>query len=203
MKKVLFSAVALLAFGFVNAQEKSNGGFSKGDAFVSGSFGITSGKAYDMDSANMDLVKTNGFTFSPKVGFFVTENIALGGKLGFGSAKTEVDGSNAESTISDFTLGAFGRYYFTPANQFSVYADFGLDYMSTDFDALDAKRSGIHAGLGLGMNYFVSSNFSIEAGLGLLNYSSMKFDVDGAENETSFGLGADLTNISLGVNYKF
>ena len=203
MKKVLFSAVALLAFGFVNAQEKSNGGFSKGDVFVSGSFGITSGKAYDMNSSTMDLVKTNGFTFSPKVGFFVTENIALGGKLGFGSAKTEVDGSNVESTVSDFTLGAFGRYYFTPANQFSVYADFGLDYMSTDYDALDAKRSGINAGFGLGMNYFVSSNFSIEAGLGLLNYSSMKFDVDGAENETSFGLGADLTNISLGVNYKF
>ena len=75
--------------------------------------------------------------------------------------------------------------------------------MSTDYDAMDLKRSGINVGLGLGMNYFVSSNFSIEAGLGLLNYSSMKFDADGAENETSFGLGADLTNISLGVNYKF
>lgn len=156
-----------------------------------------------MNSATMDLVETNGFTFAPKVGFFVTENIAVGGKLAFGSAKSEVDGSNAETTVSDFALGAFGRYYFTPANQFSVYADFGLDYMSTDYDAYDAKRSGINAGLGLGMNYFVSSNFSIEAGLGLLNYSSMKFDVDGAENETSFGLGANLTNIALGVNYKF
>ena len=42
MKKVLLSAVALLAFGFANAQEeeKGNGGFSKGDMFVSGSFMI-------------------------------------------------------------------------------------------------------------------------------------------------------------------
>lgn len=35
MKKVLLSAVALLAFGFANAQEgNGNGGFSKGSMFV-------------------------------------------------------------------------------------------------------------------------------------------------------------------------
>ena len=204
MKKVLLSAVALLAFGFANAQEeKSNGGFSKGDVFVSGSFGITSDKAYDLDSSAPGLFETNGFTFAPKVGFFVTENIAVGGKLGFGSSKVEVDGVSGENKVNDLTVGAFGRYYFTPSNQFSLFADLGVDYMSTNYDSMDLKRNGISAGLGLGMNYFVSSNFSIEAGLGLLNYSSMKFDADGAENETSFGLGANLANIALGVNYKF
>lgn len=203
MKKVLLSAVALLAFGFANAQEEksTNGGFSKGDVFVSGSFGITSTKAYDMNSG--DLLKTNGFTIAPKVGFFVTENIAVGGKLGFGSSKVEIDGVSGESKVNDLTVGAFGRYYFTPSSQFSLFGDLGVDYMSTNYDSMDLKRNGINAGLGLGMNYFVSSNFSIEAGLGLLNFSSMKFDFDGAENETSFGLGANLTNISLGVNYKF
>lgn len=202
MKKVLLSAVALLAFGFANAQEeKSNGGFSKGDVFVSGSFGITSDKAYDMNSG--DLLKTNGFSIAPKVGFFVTENIAIGGKLGFGSSKVEVDGVSGENKVNDLTVGAFGRYYFTPGSQFSLFGDLGVDYMSTNYDSMDLKRNGINAGLGLGMNYFVSSNFSLEAGLGLLNFSSMKFDFDGAENETSFGLGANLTNISLGVNYKF
>ena len=52
MKKVLLSAVALLAFGFANAQEEksANGGFAKGDVFVSGSFGIASDKAYDLNS---------------------------------------------------------------------------------------------------------------------------------------------------------
>lgn len=202
MKKVLLSAVALLAFGFANAQEeKSNGGFSKGDVFVSGSFGITSDKAYDMNTG--DLLKTNGFSIAPKVGFFVTENIAIGGKLGFGSSKVEVDGVSGEDKVNDLTVGAFGRYYFTPGSQFSLFGDLGVDYMSTNYDSFDVKRNGINAGLGLGMNYFVSSNFSLEAGLGLLNFSSMKFDFDGAENETSFGLGANLTNISLGVNYKF
>jgi outer membrane protein len=203
MKKVLFTAVAVLGFTFANAQDEtsSTGGFSQGDVFVSGSFGFGSDKAYDMDSG--DLVTNSGYSFSPKVGYFLSENIAIGGKLGFGSSKAEIEGVSGEFKVNELTVGAFGRYYFTPSNQFSLFGDLGVDYMSTNYDSMDLKRSGVAAGLGLGMNYFVSSNFSIEAGLGLLNYSSMKFDFDGAENESSFGLGADLTSISLGVNYKF
>jgi len=205
MKKIILSVAAVFAFGFANAQEATkeagNGGFGKGDVFVSGSFGITSDKAYDMNTG--DLLKTNGFEIAPKVGYFVTENIAVGGKLGYGSAKVEVEGTPGENKVNDLTVGAFGRYYFTPGSQFSLFGDLGVDYKTTNYDTMDVKRSGINAGLGLGMNYFVSSNFSLEAGLGLLNYSSMKFDFDGAENETSFGFGANLTSISLGVNYKF
>lgn len=202
MKKVILAAIAVFAFSAANAQEvKSNVGFAKGNVFLSGSFGIVSDKAYDMDSG--ELLKTNGFEIAPKAGFFVTNNIAVGGKLGYGSSKVEVDGVAGEFKVNDFTVGAFGRYYFTPGNQFSLFGDLGVDYKSTDYDTMELKRSGVNVGLGLGVNYFVSSNFSIEAGLGLLNYSSMKFDADGAETESSFGLGANLTNIALGVNYKF
>jgi outer membrane protein len=202
MKKVILAAIAVFAFSSANAQEaKSNVGFAKGNVFLSGSFGIVSDKAYDMESG--ELLKTNGFEIAPKAGFFVTNNIAVGAKLGYGSSKVEVDGLDGEFKVNDLTLGAFGRYYFTPANQFSLFGDLGVDYKSTDYDTMELKRSGVNVGLGLGMNYFVSSNFSIEAGLGLLNYSSMKFDADGAETESSFGLGANLTNIAIGVNYKF
>ena len=50
MKKVLFSAVALLAFGFANAQEeeKGNGGFAKGSIFMSGTVGLSSEKQDDV-----------------------------------------------------------------------------------------------------------------------------------------------------------
>ncbi|MEL1248528.1 outer membrane beta-barrel protein [Flavobacterium helocola] len=201
MKKVLLSAVALLAFGFANAQEEksANGGFAKGDVFVSGSFGIASDKAYDAD---LDFVESTGFSFMPKVGFFVTENIAVGGKLGFASMKAEVEGVDVEET-SELSLGAFGRYYMTPASQFSVFAELGLDYNSTDYKLADLQKNGFGANLGLGLSYFVSSNFALEAGVAVLGFNSEKFDVDGAETESSFGLGADLTNVSLGVVYKF
>ena len=196
MKKVLLSAVALLAFGFANAQEeKSNGGFSKGDVFVTGAFLLNSEKTGDE--------KSSSFEIAPQVGYFLTENIAIGGKLGYKTEKAENAAGVETTDKAGFAVGGFGRYYFTPANQFSLFANLGLDYSSMDNKLADVQEAEFGLGLGAGLNYFVSSNFSLEAGLGLLNFSSMKFDFDGAENETSFGLGANLTNISLGVNYKF
>lgn len=197
MKKVLLSAVALLAFGFANAQEeKSNGGFSKGDVFVTGAF--TFGSSNDKDND----VKTNAFEIAPQVGYFLTENIAIGGKLGFGSFKVEDTGVDVVD-MSGLTLGAFGRYYFTPANQFSLFANLGLDYSSMKDKLADAKVNGIDAGLGFGMNYFVSSNFSIEAGVAVLGFSSEKSDATGAKGTSEFNFGGDWRAVTFGVNYKF
>lgn len=199
MKKVLLSAVALLAFGFANAQEEksTNGGFSKGDVFVTGAF--TFGSTNDKD----DEVKTNGFEIAPQVGYFLTENIAIGGKLGFSSMKEETAGADTKD-MSGLTLGAFGRYYFTPANQFSLFANLGLDYssMKNNLPGGD-KVNGFDAGLGAGMNYFVSSNFSLEAGVAVLGFSSEKSDATGAKGSNGFNFGGDWRAVTFGVNYKF
>jgi outer membrane protein len=65
------------------------------------------------------------------------------------------------------------------------------------------KVNGFGAGLGLGLNYFVSSNFSLEAGLAVLEFASAKADVEGAKNVSGFNFGGDLRAVSIGVNYKF
>ena len=196
MKKVLLSAVALLAFGFANAQEetKGNGGFSKGDVFVSGAFSIGSEKTGDD--------KSSGFEIEPKVGYFVTENIAIGGKLGFASYKAE-DTFGDTDDLSALTVGAFGRYYMTPASQFSLFGQLGFDYSSIDDKLADVQENEIGLNLGLGLSYFVSNNWSIEATWAGLGYTSNDNGGNGAEKTNSFGLGADLRAISFGVNYKF
>ena len=204
MKKVLFSAVALLAFGFANAQEeeKGNGGFAKGDVFVSGAVTFGSSKTGDF--------KANAFEIAPKVGYFVTENIAVGASVGFQSLK--FDNGAADATNSGLGLGAFGRYYFTPADKFSLFAELGFDYTSYDeeFDAetgtvyggsFESKEIGL--GLGAGMNYFVSSNFSIEAGVAVLGYSSNDNGGNGADKTNNFSFGGDWRAVTFGVNYKF
>ena len=203
MKKVLFSAVALIAFSFVNAQEKSNGGFSKGDVFASGAFSLGSEKTGDL--------KTNSFELAPKVGFFVTENIAIGGMLGYSTDKVDV--GTGSGTNTGLGLGAFGRYYLTPASQFSLFAEFGLDYTSYDneftrdssgaLSPADSKSKEIGFGLGAGMNYFVSSNFSIEAGVAVLGYSSNDNGGNGADKTNTFSFGGDWRAVTFGVNYKF
>ena len=196
MKKVLLSALAVFAFTFASAQEeeKGNGGFSKGDLFVSGAVTFGSEKTGDF--------KANSFEFAPQIGYFLTENIAIGGKIGFASYKEEFDGNDLED-MSGFTVGAFGRYYFTPANQFSLFAQLGLDYSNMEDKLDDFKASQIDAGLGLGMNYFVSSNFSIEAGVAILGYSTNDNGGDGADATNSFRFGGDWRAVTFGVNYKF
>lgn len=205
MKKVLLSAVALLAFGFANAQEeeKGNGGFAKGDVFVSGAVTLSSAKKGDF--------KANAFEIAPKVGYFVTENIAVGASVGFQSLK--FDNGAADATNSGLGLGAFGRYYFTPANKFSLFAELGIDYTSFD-EEFDAESGTVYAssfeskelgfGLGAGMNYFVSSNFSIEAGVAVLGYSSNdNGGGSGVDKTNTFSFGGDWRAVTFGVNYKF
>lgn len=197
MKKVLLSAVALLAFGFANAQEeKANEGFAKGDVFVTGAFTLGSEKTGD--------VKSSSFEIAPQVGFFLTENIAIGGKLGFASMKAENAGGDTQDEAG-FTVGAFGRYYFTPASKFSLFAQLGLDYSSMeDKLATDYTESELGLGLGAGMNYFVSSNFSIEAGVAVLGYSSNdNGGGSGVDKTNNFSFGGDWRAVTFGVNYKF
>lgn len=197
MKKVLLSAVAILGFTFANAQEEtttSNGGFSKGDLFISGAFGIGS------ESTGDD--KSTGFEIAPRVGFFLTENIAIGGKIGYASDKAEDAFGDTQDDVT-LTLGAFGRYYFTPASQFSLFGEFGFDYMTEEDKLSDSKSNGFGVGLGLGLSYFVSNNWAIEATWAGLRYETTKPDFTGAESTDTFGLGADLRSFGFGVIYKF
>ena len=197
MKKVLLSAVALLAFGFANAQEeeKGNGGFAKGDVFVSGAVTLGSAKTGDF--------KANAFEIAPKVGYFVTENIAVGASVGFQSLKWD-DGA-ADVTNSGLGLGAFGRYYMAPASQFSVFGELAAGFGSDKTeDALgnETKYNGFGINAGVGVSYFLNSNFAIEAGWAGLGYNSRKADVSGADAVNSFGLNVDLSSINFGLIYK-
>ena len=64
MKKVFLTVVAVLAFGFANAQdlEIKNATFSKGDMWLEGGISLTTG-----DSNN------DYFAFTPKFGYFLSE----------------------------------------------------------------------------------------------------------------------------------
>lgn len=201
MKKVLFSAVALLAFGFANAQEEKSFGFAKGDFIMEGnlSFGSTNDKNTE--------VKTNNFGFNPKVGYFVNDKFAVGVELGIGSDKREVAGTDTDKN-SNFDAGVFGRYYFLDlGKRFKTYAEAGLGMESGKAGLADDKYSGFGFGAGLGMNYFVSDSFAINFALtDVLSYSSKKWD--GAENVSEFNANVNVfnnffTTAQFGLTYKF
>ena len=202
MKKVILSVAAVFAFGFANAQETVSEGFTKGDVFISGAVGFGSTKTGDF--------KTSDFVVAPKVGYFVTDNIAVGVAVGYESSKIEVVDDLTNNT---FSVGAFGRYYFTPASKFSIFGELGLNYnnydneFGVDNDGLlvpvDGKGDGFGVSVAPGVSYFIAKNFALEASFGILGYNSTKPDFEGAEKTNSFEFGLDTRDIRLGLVYKF
>lgn len=197
MKKIILTVAAVFAFGFANAQDakESSEGFSQGDVYFSGSLGFNSSKQGD--------AKSNNVTFSPSAAYFVSPNIAIGARLTVESGKDEVGA--AETKSSAFGADVFGRYYFTPATKFSVFAELAAGFGSDKTeDALgnETKFNGFGVNAGVGVSYFLNSNFAIEAGWAGLGYNSRKADVSGADAANSFGLNVDLSSINFGLIYK-
>ncbi|HEU4497528.1 MAG TPA: porin family protein [Flavobacterium sp.] len=199
MKKVLLTVAAIFAFGFASAQDTTTeGGFANGDVFITGAVGFGSSKTGD--------AKTNSFEIAPSVGFFVTPNIALGGRLGYESSKDKT--TPIEKKTNEFSIGVFGRYYMTPASKFSIFGELGVNYSTskTEIDtpgSKDAKTNGFGVEVAPGISYFLAKNFALEARWGVLGYSSAKPDEDGAEATNDFDLNLDLRDITLGLIYKF
>jgi len=203
MKKLLLSALAVCAFTFANAQEENTEAnyIAKGDIMISGTVGF--------GTESQDVVKTNNFDFSPSATYFVSNNIGVGMKVGFGSGKSE-NVTADETKTSSLKLGAFGRYLFTPSSKFSVFGELGFDYVTTKGETTNASvtidhadNNGFDVAVGPGICYFVSKNFAIEANWGALGYKTRKDDFDGAEAANEFGLNLDLADINFGLAYKF
>ena len=202
MKKIILSVVAVMAFGFANAQDKKEGGagLASGDLYLTGSFNYSSAKQGDQ--------KNDGLNVAPGVGYMISDNISIGGSLSFGSSTTNSGAPGADDVkSSSFGISAGAAYFFTPADRFSLSLGGNLSYGSETFkEALpngdDEKVSTIGLNIPLGLHYFVSDNFAITTSWGGLGYSSAKSDIDGADAENKINLGLNLSTISWGLIYK-
>lgn len=203
MKKLILSAAALFAFGFANAQDDAatgSKGFANGDVFISGSVGFSSETEGEF--------KSSTFSIMPKLGFFVADNIAIGGMIGYMGTTDEMEVGSVtfEEKMNTLAVGGFARYYATPASDFSFFGELGVTYMSSTFEEEDAeefKVNGFGIAVSPGVSYFISDNFAMEASIGALEYTTMKPDADGAESRDTFGLNLNLTDITFGLVYKF
>ena len=215
MKKVLLiAAVAVFGLSNVNAQdvETPEFGFAQGDVFLEGNF------RYSSNKDNNEPVTTNSaFVFTPKAGYFVTEDLAVGVQLGLASFKDKVEfeDTSFEEKTSGFGAGVFARYYFLDlGKRFKTFGEFGVNLNGSTYDdgvdgTDDIKENGFGAGLGLGMNYFVTENIAITFGLSdILSYNSSKVDLDGAESESDFNANINVFNnffatAQFGLLFKF
>lgn len=204
MKKLLImTAVAVFGFANVNAQEDvSVYGFGEGDIFIEGNVGFNSSNNKNIEE------KESSFNISPKAGYFLTEDLALGLDLTYAASKTKVAGITT-ADVDGFGAGVFARYYFLDlGKRFKTYTELGAGYASAKNKAglVDEKLNVFGAGLDLGINYFVTEKIALTFGLkNLISFSSAKAEMGDVKGEavTDFNLGfGDVAN-PFGGNAAF
>ncbi len=175
MKKVLLFALFVSAAGVI----QSNAQLQKGSVLIGG------------DLAGFDLGLNEGSTFTmnltPKVAWFVRDNLALGGYVDFGLATAKEAGTNVS-----YGVGGLGRYYFPTANvsatrstRFFTEANVGIQGVNTPGGN---NTNGLGFGFGPGLAYFVTDNIALET---LLKYNGI------------VGYGSDATSSRLSLNLGF
>jgi hypothetical protein len=99
--------------------------------------------------------KSNVFNVVLQVGYFLTNDLAIGGIWYFNTFKDEVSGVDVLDQ-SVFGVGAFARYYFWDLGERSkTFTEFGVGYSSAKDQIFNVAFNTIDAGLDLGINYLV------------------------------------------------
>jgi len=213
MKKLVLSLVAVAAFGFTaNAQEKEKPtfGFQEGNFMIEGSFQIAD--QVGKESKSGDKEKITHYTFTPKIGYFLSDKLAVGASLGFGKGLLYSNLLDEGITGTTLYAGAYARYYFLElGNRFKTFAEVGIGYDEGNVSDIKYKQTGIAAGIDLGFNYFVTEKLAVAFTLGnVFKYSNYDLKVDGDKKGTLSSTEANLNvfnnffdNATFGLVYKF
>jgi len=174
MKK-LHLAIAGFALLFTTTVFGQTG---KGSVLLGGTAGFTNQFERPDDLFTISLV--------PTFGYFVADEIALGGQLGFGYSKS------GDFSFSSFSLTPFARYYFGPEGtlKYFVQAEGGFLTAKSKGGFSDETFSGAIFGGGPGIAIFLNDHVAIE---GILKYSKSTGDFDTSDLALLFGIQAYLS----------
>lgn len=129
---------------------------------------------------------------TPKIAYFVRDNVALGGYAKFGLITAKNQG-----TSTSYGIGALGRYFienqkvrqleFSQRSRFFVEANAGFGGNNESLSG--ANNNGLDLGIGPGLAYFITPNVALEA---LLKY----------ELTVGFGSATTSNRLNLGVGFQ-
>ncbi len=176
----------------------------KGTAFTGSNFLLA-------QIGNSDFFDNNSLHYnvgiSPRVGYFIKDNFALGLDLG-----VNLDGyTKTQHRLVNTEIGLFGRYYFGKAadkngaqNKLRAFVELGAGYGHTFNRYLNVVNDTETVGhfdynsfnfhVMPGVNYFLNKNVALEGGL---NFSRQHFAIDEPHLRDNFD------NLSLSVGLQF
>lgn len=195
MKKVLLTLTAVAGLTIAaNAQTE------KGKIMVGGQVGFETSKVKDTDDKN------NSFSINPTVGYFVSDNWAVGTGIGYNWSKNESDKENSVK-VDAFQVAPFVRKY--SANgplrffaQLSVPMSWGKNTVEEANVESESKFENYGVELAPGLAYFPTNKIGIELKVRGLYYNYNKNKTADISTNT-FGLDANSLAPTLGVQFHF
>lgn len=207
MKKIILAVALCAASTFTFAQQ--------GVMEIGGSFGISSYKAKaEMGDISETTDKTFGFSILPSLMYYMTDNIAVGGHIGFDYTKQDdyhVEGvGTGDLKTTVFVIEPTIRYKkelggnFSWAPEFYIGFGFGKNKMDLEGDT-DFDQDVFSLGVGIHFarfEYSVTDKWVVSANFGNFGYSYNKVGDDPCVKTNDFGLKL-LEDSSLGIAYRF
>lgn len=174
---------------------------SKGTKFIGGSFSFST-------STTDEFLKSTTFSIGPEAGFYIKDDLAVGGFLGYNYARNEQIGIDNFSSASVIGLTAFllknykitNNLFFTLEPQLSL--GFGKQRFSNpDFSDYSLFNFGL--GVSPGVMFFVSRKFALQTTIGSLsfNHTRRSQNFDEVSKTNSFGLNGALSISSFSIRY--
>lgn len=180
MRKVAY--LTLLAISMVFSA-KTYAQTEKGNMLVGANLGNIGG-VFSSQTSTFNL------NLTPKLGWFIKDDIAIGGLVNLGLS------TGGGNTSFNYGVGAFGRYYIkdkevelSKRSRFFLEANAGINGVNTKTDGgTSTNTNGLGVGFGPGLAYFITPNVGLEA---LLKY------------DLTVGFGSATTAHAVGVNVGF
>ncbi|WGQ08901.1 outer membrane beta-barrel protein [Pedobacter gandavensis] len=213
MKKLVLSLVAVSAFAFSTQAQTE-----KGKIIVGGNV------AFDTQKSDAAGAKSNSnFQIVPSVGYFVSDNIAIGTGIGYGYSKTNgvagADNTTAQfgNKNTSFVVNPFGRYYANLSESFKFFGQLSVPMAFGKDKAVDAAgntgaKTGTTTEIGValspGFAFYPTKKIGIEFALNGLNYNTLR--KEGVNDEKlkgqgydEFSFGANFFSPKIGVQFHF
>ncbi|MEO8794825.1 MAG: porin family protein [Daejeonella sp.] len=178
MKKII-TTVLLAGLGILTSSAQTQKGNVMWGASVS--------------NIGLDFQKGNtGFSLdlTPKIGYFIKDDLAVGPEVLIGL------NTNSGSTVFNYGVGGFGRYFLSPSGTTSVgkgsrwflEANAGLTGTNVKIKGSSSSNTnGLGIGFGPGLSYFITDRIALE---GLLKYNlGVGFGNSTTTNRLNLGIG--------------
>ncbi|MEM8527518.1 MAG: outer membrane beta-barrel protein [Bacteroidota bacterium] len=214
--KHLLSLVLICVFAFsASAQVTDRGNF-----LIGGTLGFSAATSdFEVDGTTGKIDGNAGtssqFNIAPAIGYFFTDNFALGIGLDYtlNTSKVPEDPTDPNSDVnktidSDLLFGPFARYYLpiTDDKAFFVESTFGIGSSANeiviDGNAQTTSTNVMAIGIGPGFTIFSSDAIGIEA-LAKYNWARSNTDIEFQEVNTESTSYTNAIDFSVGLQFYF